>query len=750
MEAQARMSSFVGRTDELVELGRLIAGGRLVTLTGPPGSGKTRLAIEAASAQQRTGRTAAGLVELDGAADPREVRERITAELARTSSAGRADRGARLLVLDGCDHLLDACGRALNEAFSQCPDLRVLATSRESLRHPGEVVYPIAGLPVPGDDTDATPAELLRSPAVRLFADRARAVKPDFRLTAANAGRIGALCARLDGLPLAIELAARLVRAFPVATIHDQLDEAPLNLLTGGWRTAASRHQSLRAAVDWSHDLLTDDEQRLFRALAEAPGGFEPDMAAALTATAVQPRAVPALLASLEAKSLITALPDETGDARFRMLESLRCFARERLEDVAEQDTVRERAAAWFVMALGAFDETGVLSRHRARRLARERANIDHTLAWLRAGDDPRQVPLVAAVEALDMIMGTPTARPPVLASVLSRADPLSGYHRGALSAQAVLTAWRGLDDRARLLADQVRTGASRTGDDAQLARMETLLDLLRRPGSGPAAVRRLRHCLGTSRLQDDMPMAALSLHLLARQVLVTGETEHMAEPVDEALTVARDETVPGPLRPLLMARGALALQAGEQQQATSCFTALLHAAAGHPLWSAGALEGFALAAARDRAYERALKLLAAAEELRPTVPEVPATGVWWQRQVNAVRTSVIEAVPHKYVEAAFTSGRTLTSRQATDYALDTSVPTGEEPLSRASLSEREWQVAVLVSQGLTNRQIGDRMYLSTRTVDTHIRNIRTTLGLGSRAQIAAWIVEATPRRSAG
>ncbi len=759
MAAQAHMTSFVGRTDELVELVHLIGEARLVTLTGPPGAGKTRLAIEAASARQRAGRTTVGYVELDAAADLRDVRERIADELTRPENADPADRGARLLVLDGCDHLLDACGTALTEVFSRLPGLRVLATSREALRHPGEVVYPIAGLPAPpggGEETDGSPAELLRFPAVRLFADRARAVLPGFRVTTANARHIGALCARLGGLPLAVELAARQTRAFPVAELHEQLDKAPLHLLAEGWRTAVPRHRSLRAANDWSYGRLTADEQYLFRVLAEAPGGFGPDMAAALVESALEPAAVPGLLASLAAKSLITAVPDVTHGARFRMPETLRYSARDHLSDSAEQDTVRERAAAWFVTVLGDFGDTGVLGRTGARRLAGERVNLEHVLARPSAGDDERRVLLNAAVETLDMLMGAPAAGSsptqvpapaPVLGLASGGGEPAARHRLRALSAQAVLAMWHGLDASARLLTQRARTEALRIGDHAMSARTGALLALLERPGRGQAAIRRLRQCLGASRLQDDMPMVALCLYLLARQVLTTGEVDHMAETVDEALSVVRDEPVAGPLLPLLLARAAVALHDDDHVQAADRLTELLRCADGRTVWSAGALEGLAILAARGRAPERALKLLGKAGELRS---EVPSADGWWYGQVDAVRSGVIAALPQRQVAAAITAGRELTVSQIQRCAEDLFSVTERETSPRSPLSEREWQVAVLVSQGLTNRQIAERIYLSPRTIDTHIRNIRTTLGLGSRAQIAVWVVQSTPHRSAG
>ncbi|MGW3460282.1 ATP-binding protein [Streptomyces olivaceoviridis] len=739
----------MGRTDELADLAHLLANGRLITLTGPPGSGKSRLAVQAAQAQARAGRATTVLVELDAVTGLPQLREHLTTHLAQT---GTTNRSPLLLVLNDCDHLLDACGTVLSEAFARHPDLRVIATSREPLRIPGEVLYSIKGLPtpIPGSD-DAPLADLVHFPAVRLFSDRARAVRPDFRLTAANARHVGTLCARLEGMPLAIELAAQLMRAFSVAAIHDQLDQAPLQLLTGGWRTAAPRHRSLRASIQWSYDRLPPDERRLFLALAEAPGGCEPDMAVALTATEVAPQAVPELLASLEAKSLLTALHDERSGSRFQMSETLRCFARDIVPDRTWQKNVRERSANWFITTVASVGTTGVLDRHHADRLARESDNLHHALAWLRTHDDPRHAPLVAAAETLDLLNGDSGTRPVTLSEVLSRTDAPVRQSHGVLSAQAVLLAWRRFDEPARRLAREVHAQAARAGDAPQQIRMETLLNLLTLPESERTAVRRLSRCLVKSRLQDDLPLVALSLHLLAEQVLVTGRTEHMAAAIDSALSVARELPLAGPLRSLLLARGALALHADDEAIAASLFTELLQTASDRPLWQACALEGFAMLAARSRGHDRALKLLAAARESRSGTTQTDTTGRWWRRQVSTVRTTVITSQSRKHIEAALAFGAALTAPQATAYALEkaSAVVPGTSS-DTGGLSRREWQVAALVAQGLTNRQIAERVFLSTRTIDTHVRNIRTALGLRSRAQIAAWVVQSTPRRSAG
>jgi predicted ATPase/DNA-binding CsgD family transcriptional regulator len=731
----------------MTELGELISRSRLITLTGAPGCGKTRLATEVAAVHQRVGRGTTVLVDLSAVTDEQEVYERTVAQLADQRTDDTIEDDGQLLVLDGCDSWLEACATTLTAAFRRFSGLRVLTTSREALRHPWEVVFPLAGLPVAsGGGTMAS----LSSPAVRLFLDRARAVNPGFDITEDDIGHITALCVRLDGLPLAIELAAQLARAYTVPEILKQLDKAPLELLTAGWRTAPSRQQSMRAAVGVSYEMLTAEERCLFRALSQAPGGCESDMAAALTAEAGIPHAVPALLASLESKSLITAVHDQRGNSRFHMLRTLRHFAQDRLEAGAEQEKVRNHVVSWFVSMLRGFGASGALDAVSARRLVRDRTNLAYALEWMRSHEDARQVSLVAAAETLDMLTGEPTPRRLPLSAALQQVNPPARDRLGVLSAQAVLKAWEGCDEHAFALARESLAYATQVKDELQRTRMDSLIGLLT---AKPAelAGRRLGERLATGQLQADVPLVALHLYTLARHVIGAGHVEHMDGSVAEALSIAQDADLSGPVRELLLAQGALALRSGDHVSAHTSFTDLLRKAEEHPLWCADALEGIALTAVRSRAYQRALKLIAVADRLRAPSPEVRTSRVWWQREVNSTRARLIDSVPGRQAEAAVTAGRALTLRKATWYALHDAVMTPATISRQApSLSEREWQVAELVGQGLSNRQIADRLYLSIRTVDTHVRNIRTALGLKSRVQLAVWITRSVPRSSAG
>ncbi|MGH2353954.1 MAG: ATP-binding protein, partial [Chloroflexota bacterium] len=279
----AQLSSFVGREREIAEVTHLLAGGaRLVTLTGPGGAGKTRLALEVAARLLPTVPDGVWLVDLAPLTDA------ALAPLAVASAAGiqeesrsppletlrRALRERRVLsVLDNCEHLIDACASLVEAVLSACPAVQVLATSREVLRVAGETVWRVPALAVP-PLAPALPADALaRYEAVRLFLERARAVQPRFGLTAANAPAVAQLCRRLDGMPLAIELAAARTRVLSVDELLARLEDR-FRLLTGGGRTALPRQETLRAAVEWSYDLLSEAEQTLFARLSVFAGGW--------------------------------------------------------------------------------------------------------------------------------------------------------------------------------------------------------------------------------------------------------------------------------------------------------------------------------------------------------------------------------------------------------------------------------------------------------------------------------------------
>src|SRR5918994_226339 len=286
------LSSFVGREKELAEVKRLLADTRLLTLTGSGGCGKTRLALAAAGELSEGFEEGVWVVELAPLADPSLVAQAVGSTLGVREQPGRSLIEALsyylrtrkvLLVLDNCEHLIDACAELAEALLHSCPELRILATSREALGITGEFAWSVPSLSLPDlrrlPDTESLP----RYESARLFVERVVAVKPDFALTELNAPSVAQICYRLDGIPLALELAAARVKVLPVEEIANRLDDC-FRLLSAGSRTAMPRHRTLHATMDWSHELLPEEEQILFRRLSVFAGGFTLDAAEAVCA----------------------------------------------------------------------------------------------------------------------------------------------------------------------------------------------------------------------------------------------------------------------------------------------------------------------------------------------------------------------------------------------------------------------------------------------------------------------------------
>ncbi|HXW44887.1 MAG TPA: LuxR C-terminal-related transcriptional regulator [Streptosporangiaceae bacterium] len=388
------LSSFVPRDAELAELTALISDVRLVTLTGSGGCGKTRLALHAAASRIGTHADGVWLAEFASLRDPAQIAASVADVLQlrqRGPDSGPAELSAAigtqqlLLVLDNCEHLIRWCAELADSLLRACPQLRILATSREPLGVPGEVTWRVPSLPFPVDPALVAPDDLIRFEAVGLFAERARLARPHFALTAENAAAVAEICARLDGIPLAIELAAAATRVFSVAQIAAGLQDR-FRLLTGGARTAVARQQTLEASVAWSYDLLAEPERAALRQLSVFSGGFTLAAAAAVAIGADQPEDVLPQVSQLADKSLIVAAEDGAGD-RFRMLETIRDYAAARLLEAGEAAGARARHFAFFSQAVDQFpaeDEDSYCQRLRA-----DYDNILAALRWAGGQDDP-------------------------------------------------------------------------------------------------------------------------------------------------------------------------------------------------------------------------------------------------------------------------------------------------------------------------------------------------------------------------
>ena len=350
-----QLSSFVGRDREMREIERLLASSRALTLTGPGGAGKTRLAIEAAASQISAYQDGVWLVELAALSEPAlvvqaiadvfDVREQQAVSLVELVIRHVDDRRL-LLLLDNCEHLVEACASTAQALLTGCPNLRIMTTSRQSLRIPGEVVFRVPSLPVPDPDAVMDPAELAPIDSVRLFVERAQAIVPTFSLTARNAAAVARLCHHLDGLPLAIELAASRIAVLPVTAIADRLDDR-FRLLVGGSRTALSRQQTLKATLDWSYNLLTEPQRRVLRALSVFVGGAPlQGVEIVCSGAGLRSSEVLHLLGELVDQSLVT-LDDADGEPRYRLLETVREYGREQLIERGEREATEAAHGTW-------------------------------------------------------------------------------------------------------------------------------------------------------------------------------------------------------------------------------------------------------------------------------------------------------------------------------------------------------------------------------------------------------------------
>ena len=348
------LTSFIGRGRELAEIKRLLSANRLLTLVGVGGIGKTRLALQVAAEVIDTYRDGVWLIELGSISDPLlvptsvaqvlGVQERMGTPLTKTLCAHLKARQL-LLILDNCEHLLDACAKLTDAMLRSAAEPTIIATSREPLHVEGEQTYPLQTLSLA--ESSASAEATARSEAVQLFVERARLQLPDFELTAARVSAVVELCSHLDGIPLALELAAARIPSLSIEQINARLQDR-FKLLTGGSRTAPPRQQTLRATLDWSFDLLTEQERAVLRRLAIFSGGFTLEAASSVaSAEAIDEFAVIDLLSQLVARSLVVADTSDAGP-RYRLLETARAYAMERLVEAEEVNAIRRRHAQYF------------------------------------------------------------------------------------------------------------------------------------------------------------------------------------------------------------------------------------------------------------------------------------------------------------------------------------------------------------------------------------------------------------------
>jgi predicted ATPase/DNA-binding SARP family transcriptional activator len=457
-----QLTSFIGRERELVEATALLRGARLLTLTGAGGCGKTRLALELARQRGEEAAAEVWVVELAAVTEPELTGSAVAGALGTRIASGRAPElalgehiGERemLLVLDNCEHLIEAVAHLVESLLARCPRLVVLATSREPLRVPGELTWRVPSLSLPRLGDDPSAEESLRAESVRLFADRAARAAPGFEVDTHNTAAVAALCHRLDGMPLAIELAAARVSVLTPAQIVDRLDDS-LDLLAGGSRTAMTRQQTLRATLAWSFDLLDDDEQVLLRRLAVFAGSFGIEAVEAVCAEQPGGRSeVLAVFGCLIDKSLVQV--EEGGGSgsaprRYFQLDTVRQFEAEQLDAAGERATFERRHREWYVELAG--DDPTPAGELPARawlaQLDLERDNLRAALASAQAADPETGLRLAVSLWRYWMMRGYLAEAYRWLAELLAAAPEPTALRARALLAVSLIGVRRGVYER--------------------------------------------------------------------------------------------------------------------------------------------------------------------------------------------------------------------------------------------------------------------------------------------------------------
>src|SRR5215470_13659389 len=765
----AELTSFVGRRGELAAVRQLLAASRLVTLTGPGGVGKTRLALRAAAGVRRAFRDGVWLVQLDQLRDEALVAQAVAGALGLQDRAGYIPAAALaeylagrqlLLVLDNCEHLVDAAAELADQLLRAAAGLRVLATSRESLTIDGETVLAVPPLPVPDSGQPLTAEGLGMFPAARLFAERAAQAVPGFALTGANVAAVAGICRRLEGLPLAIELAAARLPVLSAEQLDARLGDR-LRLLTRAGRARPARQQTLRASVEWSWELCSAAERLLCARCSVFAGGFELDAAEGICADLrLAAGELLELLAALVGKSVLTAAHSE-GVARYRLPEPLREYGQERLHESGEDAALRRRHRDWHEQLARRADTDWLSPRAAdlAARLFREHANVAAAQDFCQAEPGEAEAGLRIALHVWPFYYwgaGHVSEGRYRLGQVLARAhEPTVLRARGLLLA-GYLAAVGGDRSAARALLEQ---------------------------GSGLAGQ------------LDDPATRAFAAYCAGNACLFAGDLAHSIAHCEDGLAVLPAAAVRGRQRALLLSNLAVAAGlAGDEERAAACHRELAaltaagsdyirRANSARSLWALGAaawrrgdldratglgqqslrllrkdrmgtvfcVEALAWIAASRQQYERAAVLLGAAAGLRQSTGTTLDGNQPLAGHHRDCERQARQALGEAAFQAACRRGLDLPADDAVAYALQ---QPPDKPLEKPSapagsggapLTARERQVARLIAGGRSNKDIAAELVISQRTAENHVEHILIKLGFTARAQVAAWAAASQP-----
>ena len=727
-----QLTSFIGREREMAEVKQRLSTARLVTLTGPGGSGKTRLALEVAGELVAEYADGVWWVEHDSLEDAALVPQAVATVLGVREEPGRAltetltdylQPRQVLLVLDNCEHLVEACATLADTLLRACPELRVLTTSREVLRVNGEQEYPVPPLALPDPDQPPTVEALLQYEAVELFIQRAEAVRPSFVLHDANAPAVADICVRLDGLPLALELAAARIKLLSPRVMLARLEDR-FKLLRGGARDLPARQRALRATIDWSHDLLDEDEQTLFRRLAVFIGGrtlegVEVVCSPMDAGDGLAPLQIDVLdgLASLVDKSLIQQEEGVDGEPRFTMLVTIHQYAAERLEGSGEAEALRRRHAAYY-LALAEEAEAELRGPEQGmwlERLEAEHDNLRAALRWAQEiGEAETGLRLGGALWRFWYVRGYYSEGREWLAGLLAlaRASKPTATRAQALNGAGLLAHEQGDYAAARSLYEESLAIRRELGDKRGIAiSLNSLGHVVREQGEyakarsfygESLAIRRelgdkrgiavsLNNLGNVAHDQGDYAAArslygeslaikrelgdkrgiAISLNSLAEVVCEQGDYAKACSLYEKSLAIKRELGDKRGIAVSLDGLGLVARHQGDYVAARSLHgeSLAIFRELGYRWGVLAVLEGFVALAAAQGQPERALRLAGAAAALREAIgAPLPPT---YQAELERHLETAQQALGEQASATALADGRAMTMEQAIAYALE-------------------------------------------------------------------------------
>jgi predicted ATPase/DNA-binding CsgD family transcriptional regulator len=737
---------FVGRRGEVAALRRQLRQVRVLTLIGAPGVGKTRLALRAVEEWPRDQGDELCFVDLLPLTDP----GLLAAEVARSLGLGDAstrwdmdglaqhiDDARLLLLLDNGEHLLDACAVLVDSLIRACPNLRVLTTSREALHIRAETVVQVAPMPVPSEGS-------VSSDAVELLLARAAALAPGFAADAADRRLAATLCRRLDGIPLAIELAAGRLRTLTLEQILDRLSTR-FEVLAGRDATAPAHQRTLRATLDWSRDLASEEERILWRRASAFSSGFDLDAAetVCLGAELDAGRILEALVGLVD-KSIVTATREGSG-MRYRMLESVRDYGQEALQATGERDAVRTRHFAYYAeLCARAWEHWS----HRDQpywfdRLEAEHGNLRAALDWALDHDVEAGTAMAADLWLYWEARNHLTEGRRRLATFLTQLPGDSSARPKALWVAGYLGVAQTDLDAGLPLLHAAAEAATERGDDEAKAFATQYLGLSHLfAGELSAAEELLEHAY-RRHLAVGSRTAVFALTDLAVTVMLAGEVSRALELYETAWTMGADDGDPWTLSHLLWGMGVATLLDGAVERAEALERDALRRIA--PLDErsgiALCLEALAWIAAARGVHERAATLQGASAAVWASIPaRLPQP---LRHHALLCEKYGVERLGTARRERLYQAGRRLDRPAAVAFGLgrhaaDT-VPTLARP-DASVLSPREREVAALVAEGLTDREIALRLVISQRTAESHVQHILAKLAFRKRTQIATWV----------